>query len=289
MGGRVNRAEAREYAREYKEAALAKGRCPLCVNPLAPGKKTCEAHVEAARQYKRSKRMKGLCNFCTEPVEPGKSSCAKHHEASYQRNRALAEAAALAGRCAWNGCLAPAEHGKKQCAEHLAKLRAYGKGRVIEGVCRRCPAPTTPGRTVCDNCAKRSTAWAAEKRRERKERGVCTACGRNPLGAGLVCLGCWFANSATANVNDRLRGPEIRALFDAQGGRCALTGDELTPGVNASLDHIVPRAKGGGNEITNLRWVTFAVNRAKQDMSDDDLFVLCAKVIEARARGGFST
>ena len=189
-------------------------------------------------------------------------------------------AAAEAGRCASRGCACPAEHGKKQCAAHLAKLRAYGKERAAEGICRRCPGATKPGRSVCDGCARRGSAWSAQKRSERKALGLCTACGREPRGASLVCYGCWFRQSAAVNLHDRARGPEIRSIFDAQGERCALTGTVLVPGVNASLDHKVPRARGGGNETANLRWPTDVVHRAKQDLLDDEFLAQCRSVVE---------
>lgn len=189
-------------------------------------------------------------------------------------------AAASVGRCASRGCGSSAEHGKRQCAEHLAKLRAYGKGRSAEGICRRCPNAARPGRKVCDDCAKRGSAWSSQKREGRKARGLCTACGRDPTAAGLLCLDCWFCQSAAVNLHDRKRGPELRVLFDAQGGLCALTGAVLVPGVNASLDHRVPRARGGGNELANLRWTTYVVNRAKQDLLDDEFLAQCRSVVE---------
>lgn len=37
-----------------------------------------------------------------------------------------------------------------------------------------------------------------------------------------------------------------------------------------TIDHIIPRAKGGGNEIENLQFLTWLENRAKCDMSQEE-------------------
>lgn len=54
---------------------------------------------------------------------------------------------------------------------------------------------------------------------------------------------------------------ELRALWEKQGGRCALTGVAIvgTP----HLDHILPAAKGGGHLIGNLQWTEARANLAK--------------------------
>lgn len=70
---------------------------------------------------------------------------------------------------------------------------------------------------------------------------------------------------------------EIARLWKAQRGRCALTGRRLDR--DAQLDHILPRARGGGDEITNLRWVCNAANLAKRDMTDAEFQTLCADVM----------
>ena len=62
-------------------------------------------------------------------------------------------------------------------------------------------------------------------------------------------------------------------LVVAQKCRCALTGERLTVD-NVSIDHIVPVAKGGTNELSNLRLLTKRVNKALWDSSDEDFISL---------------
>lgn len=73
---------------------------------------------------------------------------------------------------------------------------------------------------------------------------------------------------------------QLSKLWKKQRGICALTGVRLDR--NAELDHIIPRAKGGKDNIENLRWVTMCVNRAKRDMLDGDFFDLCLAVVNYR-------
>lgn len=74
---------------------------------------------------------------------------------------------------------------------------------------------------------------------------------------------------------------ELAALWKLQRGLCALTGRRLDR--FAQLDHVKPKARGGGDELANLRWVCIAANLAKRDLSDDEFFQLCADVTRRNA------
>lgn len=90
---------------------------------------------------------------------------------------------------------------------------------------------------------------------------------------------CWFGRRAAYATGDPANGPVLARLWLAQGGRCAYTGRAITPGVNASLDHVVPRARGGADTVDNLVWTCAAVNRAKTDMTPAEFRALCAEVL----------
>lgn len=70
---------------------------------------------------------------------------------------------------------------------------------------------------------------------------------------------------------------QLSDLWNAQSGRCALTGDNLDR--TAVLDHQMPRSRGGTHDITNLQWVTAAANTAKNDMLHDEFVAFCARVV----------
>lgn len=81
----------------------------------------------------------------------------------------------------------------------------------------------------------------------------------------------------------KLRGPnrattkEIASLWKKQKGLCALTGRKLDR--TAQLDHILPRARGGGDEMKNLRWTCEQVNIIKRHLTDDEFITACKDVV----------
>ena len=70
---------------------------------------------------------------------------------------------------------------------------------------------------------------------------------------------------------------ELSSLWRTQRGICAMTGQRLDR--TAELDHIIPKSRGGSNEIGNLQWVTRIVNRAKTNLTSDEFRVLCMVII----------
>lgn len=99
-----------------------------------------------------------------------------------------------------------------------------------------------------------------------------------------MCMVCWMKKVASDCC--KLRGEAMQSharslaeLWEKQGGVCALTGTTLVPGVNASLDHIVPKAKGGTNALDNLQWVCIPANQAKSDLSTEEFVDLCRRVV----------
>lgn len=78
----------------------------------------------------------------------------------------------------------------------------------------------------------------------------------------------------------KLRGicaADLARLWRKQKGLCALTGRKLDR--TSEVDHKIAKAKGGGDHITNLQWLSREANRAKRDMSDEDFISLCADVM----------
>lgn len=71
---------------------------------------------------------------------------------------------------------------------------------------------------------------------------------------------------------------DLKALFAAQSGRCALTQRQLDP-CNMHLDHILPLARGGKTELSNLRFLAPEVNMAKRHLLDSEFLSLCSDVI----------
>jgi len=94
-----------------------------------------------------------------------------------------------------------------------------------------------------------------------------------------LCQKCWFSQLA-GNAGDRKIAEAIAALWHKQEGKCAYTGEVLIPGVNASLDHKIPKHMGGDNRIDNLQWTTKQINlHTKRWMSHDQFITMCSNVV----------
>lgn len=76
---------------------------------------------------------------------------------------------------------------------------------------------------------------------------------------------------------DRADYRQLASLWRRQRGLCALTGRRLDR--SAEVDHILPKVRGGGDAIGNLRWVTRQVNLAKRDLTDDEFVEMCCNVM----------
>ena len=66
--------------------------------------------------------------------------------------------------------------------------------------------------------------------------------------------------------------------------KCYLTGDpiDINDPKQYSLDHRVPRSKGGRNTLDNLELATKNINQSKHSMSLDDFYTQCRKVVDYR-------
>lgn len=71
----------------------------------------------------------------------------------------------------------------------------------------------------------------------------------------------------------------VLARLSEQNHRCAISGQPIDR-LDFEVDHIVPRSKGGGNELANLQLVCRAANSAKSDLTNDELVTLCAAIIQ---------
>lgn len=88
------------------------------------------------------------------------------------------------------------------------------------------------------------------------------------------------ARAAKANTAFDLDTDFLYELLRTQQFRCALTGMELsfdkgTPMV-LSLDKLVPKF---GYVRNNVRWVTWAANRAKGDLTMEEFITMCRSIV----------
>lgn len=78
-----------------------------------------------------------------------------------------------------------------------------------------------------------------------------------------MCRKCWLERAAR-----RLPGvtaKQLCALWKKQNGRCKYTSKRLVMGVNASIDHVLPRSRYFDSSIKNLVWADRSINHMKGD------------------------
>lgn len=85
------------------------------------------------------------------------------------------------------------------------------------------------------------------------------------------------SRAAKLRADGHATGADLRKKWEEQDGLCALTGRILDK--TAQVDHIIPKSKGGGDGIDNVRWVHKDANLAKRGLTDLELLELCHDVI----------
>jgi len=148
-----------------------------------------------------------------------------------------------------------------------------------QGLCTECSNPVEAGNLRCTACLTRR----AKKQKERKSlalsEGKCRICLKVPaLPTSRYCVDCYLRRVSFAHFKTETHWKRLKAQYEAQQGKCALSGVELTLGDNAELDHIKPSSRGGSDELDNVQWVLCVVNRMKDHLLESEFFGLIEKL-----------
>jgi CRISPR/Cas system Type II protein with McrA/HNH and RuvC-like nuclease domain len=97
---------------------------------------------------------------------------------------------------------------------------------------------------------------------------------------------CKSGNHTNTIVNSINKNYTCKDVINKLGENpvCYLTGEkiDLNKPSTYNLDHIVPSSKGGTNDLSNLGVCLREANFAKGDLSVDELFILCQKILTYR-------
>lgn len=170
---------------------------------------------------------------------------------------------------------------KKRQQQNAAQARRRARRRDA-GLCQTCGKGPGPS---CDYCLDRHRKRTAVRVVERKAAGLCYRCAA-PLNLAVnstsikypQCTTCFMKATADHHLGGRHRWAELLQIFEKQEGCCAYTGELLILGDNASLDHKIPRSRGGADEVDNLQWVTWTINDCKRNLTHDEFVALCRRV-----------
>lgn len=78
-------------------------------------------------------------------------------------------------------------------------------------------------------------------------------------------------------TKDGLTFPEIRCIYTGKIGKVDVPKDDPK---RISLDHNIPKSRGGSNDISNARPVLKRVNDMKGNMSQDEFIELCREIVD---------
>ena len=169
------------------------------------------------------------------------------------------------------------EKRNRQTKKDKAQLRA-------KRLCVDCRQPLINEQGIrCLACKEKDAKSVLNRRQQHRDSGLCVYCGRRAtVGKKFpLCEDCWFKDIAKGRTGSRRIWLGIKELLQAQNYRCAYTGKELIIGENASLDHVIPKSKGGSNSISNLQWVDLQINVMKNNMSHQE-FISTIQLILSR-------
>lgn len=166
----------------------------------------------------------------------------------------------------------------KACHDRMMKYNNQRiKKRQLEGKCINCGNPSGD-KWRCRECQEKVKISKRHLIVERRKAGICERCGGenaiiNPLNKSCFCEVCLFKIFATRTFGSAAFWKKLADLLSSQP-TCPYTGKELKIGINASVDHIVPKSKGGTNDTSNLQWVycygSYDINSMKNNMSDQE-------------------
>ena len=174
---------------------------------------------------------------------------------------------------------------KKRCNKCIINANARRKERrnlrKLNKTCTECATPTN-GKNLCDKCKELHKLFINKIKQERIEKKVCVRCGKNAAIHDLQnCIICTLKSLAFDIWNDRKRWQDLLDLFNKQNGICPYFKEPIEIGLNAALDHKVPKKLGGSNDISNLQWVHKIANTMKWDLIEEEFYIYIKKLYES--------
>lgn len=163
-------------------------------------------------------------------------------------------------------------------ASNYLYKREFVKKQKEKGLCIECSTPVN-GSIRCDNCNSRRAEYRKNKYQEWKKSGLCCQCGNQKIVGKTICETHYLKQVSYDRLGTSKYWKDLKELIVKQDFKCALTGDAILFGDGIELDHIIPKNKGGKDELLNVQWVTKQANGFKSDRTQSELFELCNKIV----------
>ena len=159
------------------------------------------------------------------------------------------------------------------------RTREFRDAHRRAGLCLDCNKSPTTGKSRCSACIEKRRLNEQKRMAQAESLGYCAKCLSQPkLNVHRFCEDCYFKSIAFKRLGASKHWRAIQQKFQDQHGRCALSGVQLTLGVDAELDHIMPSSRKGSDNLDNVQWVLCVVNRMKDHMLESEFFGLIEKL-----------
>jgi hypothetical protein len=244
----------------------------------------------------------GLCTECRQPRQDGATptlceNCAQARRDRYQVRKTHTQSHGLCVFCQKLNDRQPLTI----CTTCSDSRRAYNlsTGRVSAEtdhnytlrkrafrelkLCFLCGENTPFLKGRCETCL-------AEHRKQHREiksnSNTCIYCSEPSLDTVTKCEEHWYREKSYTHLGTTKRWKELRSLARKQNFRCAYTGETIAPGSTMSVDHVIPKSHErypGDNNIDNLCWTTWTLNRCKSNLTSEELLSLCRAIVSYSA------
>jgi hypothetical protein len=165
------------------------------------------------------------------------------------------------------------------------RRKSYDKKRradyVRQGLCCRCGENPLCSKRLCEKCLTTQQQNRLKLAGARNQLGLCGKCGKAKNNQTQVCEKCILRRTAQLRLGNPSRWQELQELLEKQNCSCPYTGIKLKLGENASLDHVVPKSRGGTNDLSNLEWVHVWVNLMKNNTSKSEFVPALDRFLES--------
>ncbi len=252
-------------------------KCASCPSVALPNRSECQRCVEArARRLKersQAKRARGECVKCSNQAVDGLTLCQACIDKNNNRGLKRRNDRREIGLC--KTCGKAARIGKTRCSscskkESVAEIKKRSK-HADDCVCIQCGDEIETGFARCPRCLEDQRRYTATRKARIINGGLCIRCGKErPVVGHSHCLECVYKAASQSHLKTNAYWRELQDKYHQQNGKCPYFGLPIEVGINAELDHRIPKAKGGTSDLDNLQWVHVWANVMKADMTEEE-------------------
>lgn len=237
-----------------------------------------------SRENYKKRVSAGLCAHCGKPNDTTTVWCLdctnkKSLASKQKRNDCIVKG--ICTRCQKQPSLSGVQY-CQSCKEKGDTRRKLRASRLKEkNVCLHCGGEKQrPTHSLCNSCDERKANNYLNRRKSYKEQGLCATCGADRLSGQDKCLTHYLHHMSQRHLGSTKFWKELLDKFNSQNGKCFYTRLPLTIGSGASIDHRIPKSRGGKDELSNLVWCDYRVNMMKTDLLHSELISLCKSVVD---------